>query len=702
MFILLKRPLSYLVLYSFFFQTLWPSVVFARVDVPLGAAWQDNPCGLTFKIIPLKDDANLVRIQAFANPKEEWIEEVASPPKQAVASVPSIPDASLPPKVSPPSKPPAPSDAALERLKKLLDRVVNVRTLQMDDKDKDICRLYNDLTVTVDGISWAFGGIAFALDWNWNVFATGDEKEKIMMAMAVKICTHGNVEVDNVFVKQLLAKGKNITIRGTGGMERFDAWATGDGKTPGMVRITEGSSQIMDQLYIHQGKTESHGQLTIKESLQQKGEFDNHGTLSLERNAVVQGGKVFSNYGTVEGEKYQIKSALIRNESVGAKKATMKTTQSLTLEAQKLEQKGDIAAPSLDLSAVDEIEDKATSTIKATQLKTALKKSWNPQGRLETEEWLDESNEAVFIQNQGTILSNQKTSLKARFRTLQGGKSNLTGVSFRNSADRSLPLMNEGDTVLRKVEDLGGHRKDIENRVGGSLVFLECGTSASHEPRASYVSDANVQLQSGGLHLGTIKNDGTFGLGSGTYRVYGTFTNTASGVHEVLPGQNLLMQDFVNDGVVKAPSGYLVDQRGGIFTKLGKVLVKGKLITQISERAVRNKTGSTTWKHTGHIETDDWEDESDKTIIIENTGTIITRKSATLSAQFLTGKGGFSDLRGLSLAKPLSPNQAWVNKGKTILRKVRSLGEKERSIVNEKSGELAFLEGQYKIGRAHV
>ena len=698
------RFCTYLVLWSFFFQTLWPSVAFARVDVPLGAAWQDAASGLTFKIHPFKDPTtqrDCVRLQAHINPKEEWVEEVVAPPKAPVSVPPSVsstPKSSPPPRPSslpvvdlPASEPPNPSvdsrPALEEKLIRLLDCVVDIKKLNQGMQSVESASafdLYKNLQITEQGIGWSYGGLSFVLDPSWNVFTTGGAE----FDMAVKICTHGNVEVDNVFVKQLLAKGKNVTVRGTGGIGRLDAWATGEGSTPGLFRITKGSTQEMDQIYLHQGRGENDAHLTIKESLHQMEEFNNRATLTMGKDAVVKGGRVFTNSASMEGESYTVQSALVRNEGIGDTQAIMKASRSLTVSAQTLEQKGTLESPLVDLTGVDRIADSVSSIIKGNVLKTKLRHSWTPQGTVEANEWQDESGEDVFIQNRGKIITHRKASLSARFRTLSGGKSDLTGVNFKNSRDRHQTLVNEGEMILRKAEDLGGYHKDIENKAGATLMFLDCGSSSS------YARDQDGVPQSGGLHLGAVKNAGTIGFGGGTYRTHGVFTNTATGVHEVLEGQDLWVQDLVNDGVMKAPHGYRINQRLGIFTKLGKVLVSGKLVTEISERAIRNKTGGTTWHHTGHIEADDWVDESDKTVNIENNGKIITRKSTTLSAQFETGKKGTSDLAGLTLAKPLQPNQAWGNKGKTILRNVKSLGEKRRLILNERSGNLAFLEGE--------
>ncbi len=660
--LLLHRSVSVIVLLSFVFQVLWPSVVFARVEVPLGAAWQDNPYGLTFKVNPFKDsktNRELLRVQAFANPQEDWH------------------DAKPTPNVS--AKPSAP-----ESLKTLLDRVVDIKDLRAVESESAYA-LYQDLTITEAGIGWAFGGLAFVLDWQGNVVTTGTSK----FDMAVTICTGGNVDVDHVLVKQLLAKGKNVLLRGTGGIERLDAWATGDGTTPGKVLMTKDSSQTIKQLYLHQGQGENHGHLTVQETLQQTETFDNQATLTLAKDATVQGGKVFANAGTVEGESYTLQSEVIRNQGEGTQKAILQASQKVTLAAKKLEQKGQLIGPGVDLSQVEQIEDNAAALLQAEQLQTQLHKDWTLQGQVEVKSWQDTSKEEVLIKNQGTLITHQETSLAARYRTLKGGKSDLTGVSFNNAKDRYQPLVNEGEVTLRKVKDLGSYHQDIENKAGASLIFLDCGVSSA------YARDPSGMPRWGGLHLGKVDNAGTIGFGNGTYRLHGVFSQTETGIHEVLPGQELWAKDILNDGVAHAPHGYRINQRSTLFTKLGKILVKGKLITQISEQAVRHKTGGTTYQHQDHFEADDWVDESDPTVTIENLGTLITRKSATLSAQFFTGKGGMTDLRGVSLAAPLVPDQPLVNYGKTIFRHVQSLGSAYRPILNQPGGKLAFLEGTF-------
>ncbi len=662
MFFPLKRPLSSLVLFSFVLQTLWPSLAFARVEVPLGAAWQDEAYGLTFKVNPFKDSKthrDLLRVQAFTNTQEDWHDAKPTP---TVSTKPSAP----------------------ESLKKLLDRVVDIRDLRTVDSDL-ACALYKDLTVTEAGIGWSFGGLGFALDWQWNVATTGTSD----FDMAVTICTGGNVEVDNVFVKQLLAKGKNILVRGTGGIGRLDAWATGDGIAPGKVLMTKDSRQKMEQFYLHQGQGENHGHLTVQETLQPTETFDNHTTLTLGPDATVQGGKVFINHGRVEGTSYTLQSDVIRNEGEGDKKALLQASQKVTLVAKKLEQKGELRAPVLDVSKVGQMEDQASSLLQAEELKTQLQHDWTLQGKVEAKTWQDTSKEEVFIKNQGTVITHQETSIQARYRTLKGGKSDLTGVRFHNAQDRYQPLVNEGDVTLRTVKTLGGYHKDIENKAGATLLFLDGDVSST------FARDPNGVPRWGGLHLGKVTNAGTIGFGNGTYRLHDVFTQTETGIHEVLPGQELWAKDIINNGVANAPYGYRLDQRLGLFTKLGKIRVKGQLITQISEQAVRQKTGCTTYQHTGHFETDDWVDESDPTVTIENRGTLITRKSATVSAQFFTGQGGTSDLRGVSLAAPLIPDQPLVNHGTTILRQVQSLGSSYRPILNQPGGKLAFVEGSY-------
>lgn len=369
MFFRFKRFWGTLVLGCFLFQTLWPSVVFANLDVPLGSLWQDNPCGLTFKVTPYQDTVSqhaLVRIQAFANPQEEWGEGSSS-------SASSIA-----------------SPSAKGTIKKLLDRVVNVKTYKPIDSESAQA-LYQDLVVKSTGISWGFLGLSFALDWKGNVVTTGTS----LQDMAVKICTPGDIGLDNVAAKHILAKGKTVSVRGDGRLQRLDVWATGDSQTKGIFKITQGSHQDITRLYVHQGQGENYGQLSVQESLHHTTTFDNHHTLQLGLGATVKGGTRFTNTATVDGEAYTVQSEVVRNQ--GSQQAVMRATQRLTLEAKKLEQKGSLKAPLLDLTHVSDIDDDLLATLTSTQLTTALTKSWTLKGRVEADDWHDTSSNEVFL-----------------------------------------------------------------------------------------------------------------------------------------------------------------------------------------------------------------------------------------------------------------------------------------------------------------
>ena len=175
------RFCTYLVLWSFFFQTLWPSVAFAHVDVPLGAAWRDEASGLTFTVQPFKDPTthrNLVRLQAQINSKEEWAEQDVTPAKAPAPR--AIPSSSLPaadnPSAEPLKAPLNPSEAARsaleEKIKTVLDRIVDIEALQpIPSASTQIP--YSDLSVTEEGIQWGFGGLKFVLDWDWNILSSG-------------------------------------------------------------------------------------------------------------------------------------------------------------------------------------------------------------------------------------------------------------------------------------------------------------------------------------------------------------------------------------------------------------------------------------------------------------------------------------------------------------------------------------------------
>ena len=499
------RFCTYLVLWSFFFQTLWPSVAFAHVDVPLGAAWRDAASGLTFTVQPFKDPTthrNLVRLQAQINSKEEWAEQDVTPAK-APASKGSVLSSSLPaadnPSAEPLKKPINPSETARsaleEKLKIVLDRIVDIEALQPIPSSSTKIP-YNDLSVTEEGIQWGFGGLKFVLDWDWNILSSG----RAEFDMALKVCTLGTVELDNLFVKQVLAKGRDVLFSGNGRIDRMDAWATGIQGVharPGIVRIAKDSEQRFHQIFIHQGRGENFGNLHIEESLNQTEAFQNNSHMHMDKGASVKGGSVFTNTATMEGESYSVQSALIRNEGTGDQKSVMIATESLTLVAPKLEQKGLLKSPEVDLLGVQQIEDSVDSLIDVDLLKTQLAQTWTQTGTIDAGEWQDTSAYEVFIQNKGGITAHNETSISARFRTLQGGKSDLSGVSLLNPLDRDQPLENEGEAIFRHAKDLGDNPRAIHNGEGANLVLMD----------------------SDGIILSKIFNRGHIGLVHGDYRV---------------------------------------------------------------------------------------------------------------------------------------------------------------------------------------
>ena len=505
------RFCTYLVLFSFFFQTLWPSVAFAHVDVPLGAAWRDAASGLTFTVQPFKDPTthrNLVRLQAQINSKEEWAEQDVTPAKAPAPRV--VPSSSLPAadnlSEEPLKTPLNPSDVARsaleEKLKTVLDRIVDIEALQPIPSSSTQIP-YSDLSVTEDGIQWGFGGLSFLLDWNWNVLSSG----RAEFDMALKVCTLGTVELDKLFVKQVLAKGRDVLHSGRGRIDRLDAWATGIQGVharPGIVQIAKDSEQRFRQIFIHQGRGESFGNLHIEESLNQTEEFQNNSHMHMDKGASVKGGSVFTNTATMEGESYSVQSALIRNEGTGDQKAVMTATESLTLVAPKLEQKGLLKSPEVDLLGVQQIEDSVDSLIDVDLLKTQLAQTWTQTGTIDAGEWQDTSAYEVFIQNKGGIKTYNETSISARFRTLQGGKSDLSGVSLLNPLDKDQPLENEGKTILRRVKDLGARHKDVHNKAGATLVFLDSKPSPADQ-------------RDGTASLGAVTNRGHIFLERGSY-----------------------------------------------------------------------------------------------------------------------------------------------------------------------------------------
>jgi hypothetical protein len=267
------RLCTYFVLWSFLFQTLWPSMVFARHEVALGSVWRTEQSGLTFQVESYRETGTsrkLIRVQAFSkeDEEEEAFTPAAKPAEDLGRSSPSasprvFPPLALPeqkevlvetpsaaaPSLTPPpspldeSPPPSPRTALRNVIKKLLDRVVDIQTLQAVGSG---VVLYNDLSIKAEGISWAFGGLAFVLDWQGNILTTGNAQ----FDMGVNIDAPGKVGLDNVSVKQLSARGQDVVVRGKGKIGRLDAWATGRERESGTFRITEDSEGEINQLWV--------------------------------------------------------------------------------------------------------------------------------------------------------------------------------------------------------------------------------------------------------------------------------------------------------------------------------------------------------------------------------------------------------------------------------------------------------------------
>lgn len=354
------RTLTWIVLFSFFFQTLWPTVAFAARDIPLGTSFEGSlqigPLekryhGLTVSVTQHKSHDTKqkgLHIQAYVEQEDStlssWSDAVSDSLSQSGSqsdldskSDSSGPDSPRPLSMSSDSEhessaPPSPKITTRTKRTPLLDRMIDSKTLE------DIrtgSSLYKDLVVQENGIEFGFGGLSFLSDWNGQLIIRGVATSP----EPIRVESCGPINLVDITASHIMAKGSAITVSGASRItDRLDAWA-GSEELPGTMTVNAGSKAFIQNLFIHQGKGHNQGELTIQESLNQRTEFCNHDLLTLEDGAVVKGGTLFINQGDVQGKSYQIDSVQIQNQSTETKTATMTATDNLTVRASIVEQK---------------------------------------------------------------------------------------------------------------------------------------------------------------------------------------------------------------------------------------------------------------------------------------------------------------------------------------------------------------------------
>ena len=279
------RFCTYLVLFSFFFQTIWPSVVLAQYNGQ--DIWKDHD-GITLKVSPAIHKISGqkgIHIRFY----DERESDGSSDPDEDFALTPRT-------------------------VTSIVDREIFG---QPDDEIGNKKSLY----------SFDHQGITFHIDLSGNVMMLPSAGSKESCINPLRVKTDGFVALDNTLaIKHLKVKAQQFFGRGDEGsssslVDRIDLWTKRSGtdldKGPGAV-LMRGVKWNVHSLFMHQGSLENWGNLSIAPggtvNLSHQN-VSNHNLITLGAGAKITHAYTIGNYGAISGDSYGLDCLLLHNDS---------------------------------------------------------------------------------------------------------------------------------------------------------------------------------------------------------------------------------------------------------------------------------------------------------------------------------------------------------------------------------------------------
>ena len=278
-----KRPLSYLVLFSFFFQTLWPSVALA--NLPSKECWDDYQ-GLTLKVKAIVDKAKGV--------KGLKVQLTESFPLESEASLLSLGDKKAP----------------------LFDKTIWFPSVVSSPAEE----LYKHLGNLEDQSGWGYceyEGLGMRVDpWGNVVLMPGLSKSSVTTPPSLRVKTTGMVGIASALsMAQLKVKARQVFGVGEEGrgktsfIENLEVWATGDAQQAGTFMVMNNANVEVKTLTLYEGHLENHGRFAILSGglvdLNRQN-VSNYQDLVLGRGAKIKNSYTLGNYGSVNGDDYSL------------------------------------------------------------------------------------------------------------------------------------------------------------------------------------------------------------------------------------------------------------------------------------------------------------------------------------------------------------------------------------------------------------
>jgi hypothetical protein len=290
------RFCTYLVLWSFFFQTIWPSVAFAEA--------------LIRETTPIHHGIKRHSLSLGVHIDDKYLDEVLGSQRTKSSSRPKG-----------------------RRIQVEFDD--GLANLQAEiQKSLDIQSFYPDLQATVRGLTWTSFGRSFLMTYEGNLVVsrdTGLEEAEAQQEYAKKpfldlLNPHGDITLGpDLQVDHVQARAKDVYMAGSSVIPHLEIWAQGgsiltnpDARTAakGLFKVPLEATLTTKLLTIHQGKTEIDGTVSlIKDGILDANgnELSKTGTLIVETGVTVRNVPDFQNEGPIKGKSLTLEDTVFTN-----------------------------------------------------------------------------------------------------------------------------------------------------------------------------------------------------------------------------------------------------------------------------------------------------------------------------------------------------------------------------------------------------
>ena len=258
-----KRLSTFVVLFSFYFQTLWPCVVFASDAETLG---RSSPPISGFTLRAFVDDSG-----------EDFDSHLKNPTQ-------------------------FPDFDTVEKAQEYIDEGI------------DIQDFYPALQITVEDIFWSKYGFNFLLDKEGTLFVKPQEGV-LPSSKTLRIYNpHGpTILGEGIILSHLLIQSQAVIQTGQSSLENLEAWVEGDEGTDGIFLTNQDSHLKTSRFTVHKGSLVNKGMISVAESgavnLNHQN-LSNEGILELGDKACVNAVKTLENgeTGTIQGKNLSLEA----------------------------------------------------------------------------------------------------------------------------------------------------------------------------------------------------------------------------------------------------------------------------------------------------------------------------------------------------------------------------------------------------------